>query len=154
MESVQQNKTKYCWSLTGKRIYQWVLPLGMTLGQAKSNVVCQSVGPAGECCSVMSKRQQRKAGMVSLNLNSLHGFFELIKQKKKRGENNCETVDLGYILVTTWAVLWLLEMEQVITSWFPFSLQQALKYLKTISLWINLLSFSLTHPTPPHPQNS
>lgn len=60
--------------------------------------MCQSVGPAGECCSLMSKTQQRKSGMVSLNLNSLHGSFEPIKQQKKGGDN-CGTVDLEYVLV-------------------------------------------------------
>lgn len=67
-----------------------------------SNLVCHSVGPAGECCKVLSRRQQRTADVVLLNLNSLHGSFEPIKQKKtNRGGNDSETVDLEYILVAT-----------------------------------------------------
>jgi len=80
--------------------------------------------------------------MVSLNVNSFRKSFAPIKQTKGGG-NNWETVDLESVLVATWAVLWLLEMKQIITSWFHFSLKQALKYLKTIPLRISLLSFSL-----------
>lgn len=46
--------------------------------------------PAGECCKVLSKRQQRIVDVVLLNLNSL----EPIKQKREEGID-WETVDPG-----------------------------------------------------------
>lgn len=63
---------------------------GNDFRKPKSNLVCQFVGPAGEYCKVLSKRQQRTVHVVLLNLNSL----EPIKQKTEEGID-CETVGRG-----------------------------------------------------------
>lgn len=80
MESVQQNKTKCCWDLNGKRVYQLSCRCeGNDFRKPKSDLVCQFVSPAGGCCKVLSKRQQRTIDMILLNLNSLEPI------KKRRG---------------------------------------------------------------------
>lgn len=72
-------------------MYQWSCHWeGNDFRKPKSDLVCQFVGPAGECCKLLSKRQQRTVDVVLFNLNSL----EPIKQKREE-EIDCEAVDLG-----------------------------------------------------------